>query len=66
MHMPKLAIKNRLRDVYIKMSPSLRFQHQPCDIPTLSWEAQSDNLALSSESQLVLSHKNNAVISAST
>lgn len=44
------------------MSPSLGFQRQPCDIPTPSWEAQSDTPALSCESQLALPHKTNAAI----
>lgn len=44
------------------MNPSLGFQCQPCDIPTLSWEEQSDTLALSCELQLALSHKTNAVV----
>lgn len=42
------------------MSPSLGFQHHPCDTPTPSWEAEPDTLALSYESQLALPGKANA------
>lgn len=44
------------------MSPSLGFQYQPCEIPTLSWWELSDILALSCESQLALPHRINAVV----
>lgn len=61
-HLPKLAIKNRLRNVYIKMSPSLGFQYHPCGIPTPNWEEQFDTLAFSCETQLALPHKTNAMV----
>lgn len=44
------------------MSPSPEFQYQPCDIPTPSWEEQSDTLTLSCDSQLTLPHRTNAVV----